>query len=72
MKWKCEGVNESIKKIEIFLNTSKSRDKAYRAYRALQSLDKTITVLMNDDMNDEKYLLTCRRKVRTLLRKVAI
>lgn len=71
MKWNCIGVKERIEQIESFINNSRCSDKQYRAYRALKELDRNITILMEDEDNDTSYLLTYRRKVRTLLRKIA-
>lgn len=70
MKWNCPGVKESIKKIENFLSTSRRSDKNFAAYKALKDLDRTITSLLEDEDNDERYLLSYRRQVRTLLRTV--
>lgn len=68
MKWNCPGVKNEIEKIKEFLHTSRKADKNLIAYKALKSLDNTITSLTVDAENDEKFLLTYRREVRLLMR----
>ena len=70
MKWNCPGVKEEIEKIKEFLNTSRRADKSFIAYKALKTLDNTISSLMSDEDNDINYLLTYRRQVRILLRTI--
>lgn len=70
-KWNCIGVQQEIDDIKQFINISRRHDKDVVAYRALKSLDKTISNLMLDDDNDERKLMSYRRQVRTLLKEVA-
>lgn len=67
MNWNCIGVKEEIEKIKKFLSSSKRADKNFVAYKALKSLDSTITSLISDSDNDHNTLLTYRRQVRMLL-----
>lgn len=70
MKWNSIGVKERIEEIEKFLSTSNRADKSSTAYRALKQLDTTITTLLSDNYNDENSLLTYRRQVRMMIRKL--
>lgn len=70
MKWNCTGVAERIEQVKSFLATSRKADKSFIAYQALKELDRNITVLMQDEENDQRWLLTYRRRVRTLQREV--
>ena len=67
MKWDCRGVKETIEDIKSFIATSKRADKDFVAYKALKELDKNITVLLTDEDNDSRYLMSYRRQVRQLL-----
>lgn len=69
--WKCPGVKQSIEETDKFIKTSRRADKNAVAYRKLKQLDSNITALMSDPDNDKSSLLTYRRKVRQLLRKVS-
>lgn len=70
-KWDSRGIGEELRNIEKFYNESKRADRDAATYKSLKALEKTIQAQLEDGENDEKNLLTYRRKVRQMLNRVA-
>lgn len=75
-KWDYRGYKESVDEIETAVNSANTRSKVQKAYRAITDQDKNITAELNriekggGDAGDTNVLLTQRRRLRQLKRKL--
>lgn len=70
--WDFPGIRDSINTLEQKLDKTKSHNTVASIYRQLVSMDTTIKVQYEaaSPMEDKNALLTYRRRVRQLLRKI--
>lgn len=74
-KWSYPEIQEDIERTEKYYTKSRQRNKDYNVYRHCQYLDKLITEEMEGEyiqkgIGDIRVLYACRRRVRTLQRKI--
>lgn len=74
-KWRYAGIQEDIEKTEEYYSKSRQRDKDKYTYSHLMYLDKLISEEMEGEyiqkgIGDIRVLYACRRRVRTLQRKI--
>lgn len=75
-KWDYRGYVESVNKIEKAVNEANTRAKVEKAYRGIVEEDRSITAEINriengnGDEGDIKVLMTQRRRIRQLKKKL--
>lgn len=69
-KWDFRGIRESIDNLENRLNNTKSQNTISNIYRSLRAQDDIITNYINEGEGSQSALLTQRRRVRQMLKKI--
>lgn len=75
-KWDYRGFTQRTDSLERAVNEANTRRKVEAAFKGLRDHDQNITAELNriasgvKDAGDEKVLMTERRRIRLLLRKI--
>lgn len=68
--WNYPGITQRINDLENAYNNARSASRKASILKALEAQDRTITNEMNNGDGDKTVLMSQRRRVRQLMRKV--